>query len=63
MGVHAWEAPPSLSYLGWRGPHELQPREGVWGDGGEHRLVLLGGKQPGVDPAPFVLDLGGETGA
>ena len=56
--VLVWEEPPPLSSLvsggplRWRRPQELQPRKGVWrGGGGEHRLIMLGGEQPGVDPA------------
>ena len=36
---------------------------GVEGGGDEHRLVLLGGEQPVVDPAPSVRGLGGGDGA
>ena len=40
----------------------MQPQERCGGGGGP-RLVLLGGGQPGVDPAPSVRGFGGGAGA
>ena len=41
----------------WRGPQELQPKEGLW-RGEEQQLVLLGGEQLVVGLAPSGLGRG-----
>ena len=41
----------------WRGPQELQPKEGLW-RGEEQQLVLLGGEQLVVRLAPSGLGCG-----